>query len=91
MSPVAQPEVPAIYSSAIAAAANAMANAIVSTHTVNHMDCPQAFIVDAGDRLGQIDESVGGARRHCHSRKSAFSIAIGGKADIAFCGALVRF
>jgi hypothetical protein len=55
----AQPEVPAIYSSAIAAAANAMANAIVSTHTVNHMDCPQAFIVDARDRLGQIDEPVG--------------------------------
>lgn len=29
------------YSSAIAVAANAMANAIVSTQTINHMKCPQ--------------------------------------------------
>jgi hypothetical protein len=51
----AQPETQAHrYSSAIAVAANAMANAIVSTHTINHMKCPQTLIVERGGRLGQI-------------------------------------
>jgi len=41
--------------------------------------------------LGQSGCPLLAQSRHDHLRESAFAVAIGGKADMAFCAAHVRF